>query len=239
VNSLAGRTILDSRNSSFPGRGPFCSAWTLDSGSVVYIFVFAGAAALITVYLWNHDRKLLESRVKAVQGGEGEESKVDSGLCSLAFIATLYFLPRRHFLWSRVPWFHCLGDALVALGSLRLHRLQGEYLYSATIEVAAATGHLHRTIRDRSSSHVRRCAAHAFATHCSRIVVGLTMFIPWLWSLFYDFAMRRFFCKELPATENIAEGQFHLVPYIWYLASVDPGPGAPYLDCNWLRHRHA
>src|SRR5580658_228240 len=100
----------------------FAPAWTLDFRQAwLYLCIFMLASALITFYLWTHDPRLLERRVKAGPGAEKKVSqKLIQALASLAFIGTL-ILPSldRRFGWSHVPLVIVLaGDLLVALGFL-------------------------------------------------------------------------------------------------------------------------
>jgi protein-S-isoprenylcysteine O-methyltransferase Ste14 len=225
VNSLAGRTILGfTQLIVFLGVALFVPAWTLDFWQAwVYIFVFAGAAALITVYLWNHDRKLLESRVKAGPGAEKEKSqKLIQVFSSLAFIATLV-LPSldRHFLWSRVPLaFIVWGDALVALGFLAVFIVYKENTFtSATIEVAAGQ----RVISTGPYAIVRHpmYAGALLMLFATPIALGswwgLTMFIPMALVIVLRLRDEEIFLqKSLPGyREYCGKVRFHLVPYIW------------------------
>jgi protein-S-isoprenylcysteine O-methyltransferase Ste14 len=225
VNSLAGRTILGfTQLIVFLGVALFVPAWTLDFWQAwVYIFVFAGAAALITVYLWNHDRKLLESRVKAGPGAEKEKSqKLIQVFASLAFIATLV-LPSldRHFLWSRVPLaFIVWGDALVALGFLAVFIVYKENTFtSATIEVAAGQ----RVISTGPYAIVRHpmYAGALLMLFATPIALGswwgLTMFIPMALVIVLRLRDEEIFLqKSLPGyREYCGKVRFHLVPYIW------------------------
>lgn len=225
MNSLAGRTILGfTQLIVFLGVALFVPAWTLDFWQAwVYIFVFAGAAALITVYLWNHDRKLLESRVKAGPGAEKEKSqKLIQVFASLAFIATLV-LPSldRHFLWSRVPLaFIVWGDALVALGFLAVFIVYKENTFtSATIEVAAGQ----RVISTGPYAIVRHpmYAGALLMLFATPIALGswwgLTMFIPMALVIVLRLRDEEIFLqKSLPGyREYCGKVRFHLVPYIW------------------------
>lgn len=225
MNSLAGRTILGfTQLIVFLGVALFVPAWTLDFWQAwVYIFVFAGAAALITVYLWNHDRKLLESRVKAGPGAEKEKSqKLIQVFASLAFIATLV-LPSldRHFLWSRVPLaFIVWGDALVALGFLAVFIVYKENTFtSATIEVAAGQ----RVISTGPYAIVRHpmYAGALLMLFATPIALGswwgLTMFIPMALVIVLRLRDEEIFLqKRLPGyREYCGKVRFHLVPYIW------------------------
>ena len=225
MNSLAGRTILGfTQLIVFLGVALFVPAWTLDFWQAwVYIFVFAGAAALITVYLWNHDRKLLESRVKAGPGAEKEKNqKLIQVFASLAFIATLV-LPSldRHFLWSRVPLaFIVGGDALVALGFLAVFIVYKENTFtSATIEVAAGQ----RVISTGPYAIVRHpmYAGALLMLFATPIALGswwgLTMFIPMALVIVLRLRDEEIFLqKSLPGyREYCGKVRFHLVPYIW------------------------
>ena len=225
MNSLAGRTILGfTQLIVFLGVALFVPAWTLDFWQAwVYIFVFAGAAALITVYLWNHDRKLLESRVKAGPGAEKEKNqKLIQVFASLAFIATLV-LPSldRHFLWSRVPLaFIVWGDALVALGFLAVFIVYKENTFtSATIEVAAGQ----RVISTGPYAIVRHpmYAGALLMLFATPIALGswwgLTMFIPMALVIVLRLRDEEIFLqKSLPGyREYCGKVRFHLVPYIW------------------------
>ena len=225
MNSLAGRTILGfTQLIVFLGVALFVPAWTLDFWQAwVYIFVFAGAAALITVYLWNHDRKLLESRVKAGPGAEKEKNqKLIQVFASLAFIATLV-LPSldRHFLWSRVPLaFIVWGDALVALGFLAVFIVYKENTFtSATIEVAAGQ----RVISTGPYAIVRHpmYAGALLMLFATPIALGswwgLTMFIPMALVIVLRLRDEEIFLqKRLPGyREYCGKVRFHLVPYIW------------------------
>lgn len=142
MKSLAARTILGfTQLIVFLGVALFVPSWTLNFWQAwVYISIFAAASALITAYLWNCDRKLLESRVKAGPRAEKEESqKLIQLLASLAFIGTLV-LPSldRRYLWSHVPLVVVIvGGALVAFGFLAVFILYKENSFtSAAIEVA-------------------------------------------------------------------------------------------------------
>jgi len=55
------------------GVGLFAPAWTFDFWQAwVYILVFTASAALITLYLWNRDPRLLQRRLLAWKTKTGE-----------------------------------------------------------------------------------------------------------------------------------------------------------------------
>ena len=146
----------------------FVPAWTLDFWQAwIYLFVFAVSVALIIVYLWKKDPKLLERRVNVGPGAEKEKSqKRIQSFAAAAFIGTFLFpaLDRR-FSWSKVPFSVVMvGDVLVALGFFIVFLVFKENTYSAgTIEVVAdPESRFNRTVRVSSSSDVFRRARNAF-----------------------------------------------------------------------------
>lgn len=81
--------------------------------------VFFGSAGIITIWLWIHDKALLERRVKAGPGAEADPMQnLVQALAGLVFLAT-FAVPGfdRRFGWSDVPLaVSVAGDALLALG---------------------------------------------------------------------------------------------------------------------------
>jgi len=116
------------------GTFEFWQAW-------VYLAVFGGSAAAITVYLWNRDLALLERRVSGGPTAEHERSQqLIQVVASVAFVG-LYVVAGfdRRYGWSNVPTGVSLAaDVLVAVGFLIVFFVFRENTYtSATIEVAA------------------------------------------------------------------------------------------------------
>jgi len=142
MNILAGRTLLGfAQLLVFLGVALFVPAWTLDFWQAwVYLFIFIAASALITAYLWKHDPKLLERRVKAGPRAEKEKSqKLIQIFASLAFVGILVLPSFDHrYLWSHVPLFFVIaGDVLVVLGFLAVFLVFKENSFTAaTIEVS-------------------------------------------------------------------------------------------------------
>jgi protein-S-isoprenylcysteine O-methyltransferase Ste14 len=143
VNDLARKTLVGlAQFIGTLGILLFVPAWTLDFWQAwIYLFVFAVSVALITVYLWKKDPKLLERRVNVGPGAEKEKSqKRIQSFAAAAFIGTFLFpaLDRR-FSWSKVPFSVVMvGDVLVALGFFIVFLVFKENTYSAgTIEVVA------------------------------------------------------------------------------------------------------
>jgi protein-S-isoprenylcysteine O-methyltransferase Ste14 len=120
----------------------FGSAGTLDFWQAwVYLLVFMGSSALITVYLWRESPELLARRVNAGPTAEKQTSQqVIQLVASVAFIGCLVVPALDHrFGWSNLPlYFVILGDILVAAGFLIVLRVFQENAFTAaTIEVAA------------------------------------------------------------------------------------------------------
>jgi len=142
MNTLAGKTIVGFAQ-LIVGLGIFLfvPAGTLDFWQAwAYLFVFVASAALITAYLWKHDRKLLARRVNAGPGAENDATqKLIQAVASVAFISELIVPSLDHrFSWSVVPLFVAIaGDVLVALGFFVVFTVFKENTFAAaTIEVA-------------------------------------------------------------------------------------------------------
>ncbi len=143
MNNLAKKTIVGFLQ-LIVGLGVLlmAPAWTFDFWQAwVYLLVFATSTALITVYLWQKDRKLLERRVNAGPGAERVRSqKLIQLFAALVFIG-LFIVPSldHRFSWSHVPTSVVIvGDALVALGFLIVFIVFKENTFTAaTIEVAS------------------------------------------------------------------------------------------------------
>lgn len=119
----------------------FGFAGTLGDGRAwMTLAVFFGCAGIITVWLWVHDKGLLERRVKSGPGSERDPiQNVVQGLAGLIFLAT-FAVPGldRRFGWSHAPLAVSLaGDGLVAVGFLIVFLTFRENSFTAgTIEIA-------------------------------------------------------------------------------------------------------
>src|SRR5258708_22339965 len=90
--SLAGRTLRGFAQLVIVlGIALFAPAWTLNFWQAwVYLCVFSASAALITVYLWRKDPKLLERRVNAGPTAEKEKpQQLIQLIAAIAFIGIL------------------------------------------------------------------------------------------------------------------------------------------------------
>jgi protein-S-isoprenylcysteine O-methyltransferase Ste14 len=104
------------------------------------IAVFAGCSALITVWLWRHDKALLQRRVKAGPGAEADAMQnIVQALAGIVFLATIAVPGLDHrFGWSNVPLAGVFGgDTRVAAGLLIVFLVfRAKTFTSGTIEVA-------------------------------------------------------------------------------------------------------
>ena len=209
---------------AFMAAALFLPAWTLNFWQAwVYLSIFAAASALITVYLWKCDHKLLESRLKAGPRAEKEATqKSIQALASLAFIGTLV-LPSldRRFLWSHVALVCVMaGDVLVALGFLVVFFVYKVNTFtSATIEVAPGQ----RVISTGPYAFVRHpmyagALVMLFATPIALgswwgILMAIPMTLVIVLRLLDE---EKFLLRSLPGyAEYCIKVRFHLAPHIW------------------------
>ncbi len=116
------------------GRLDYWQAW-------VYLVVFMGSSALITVYLWRESPQLLARRVNAGPTAEKQRSQqVIQLVASIAFLGCLVVPGLDHRVgWSNVPTYVVvLGDILAGVGFLIVFLVFKQNAFTAaTIEVAA------------------------------------------------------------------------------------------------------
>jgi protein-S-isoprenylcysteine O-methyltransferase Ste14 len=115
-------------------------AWTLDYWEAwVYLFVFSGSCAIVTLYFLKHDTELIKRRVKAGPTAEREKTqKVIQSLANVAFILGILLPGLDHrFQWSQVPFSLVLAsDIFVLLGFIAVFFVFKENTYtSAIVEV--------------------------------------------------------------------------------------------------------
>src|SRR5262247_1040041 len=118
----------------------FLPAGTLDYWQAyLFMAVFAGASAAITVYLAIKDPELLERRMKAGPTAEKETTqKIIMVFALLGFVALLVLPSLDHrFMWSPVsPYVSLIGNFLVALGFLLVYFVIRENSYAdSTVQV--------------------------------------------------------------------------------------------------------
>ena len=102
----------------------------------IFLFVFLGCAAAITLYFLKHDPKLIESRLQAGPVAEKQrEQKIIQALAGFFFASILVIsgLDRR-FGWSDLSgWADLLGDGFVLLGYGVIFWVFRENTYAASV----------------------------------------------------------------------------------------------------------
>ncbi len=225
MDGLAGRTLLGfAQLVAFMAAALFGPAWTFDYWQGwAYVGVFAGSSALITAYLWKHDRQLLERRVKGGPAAENQPRQQLIQVCaSLAFIGILV-LPSldRRFAWSHVPVAVAVaGDVLVALGFFAVFLVFKENTFTAaTIEVAAD-----QRVIDTGPYRIVRHPMYAgalvmlFGTPLAlgsgwgeAFFIALALVI--VWRLLDE---EKFLSKNLPGYERYcAKVRYRLIPFVF------------------------
>jgi protein-S-isoprenylcysteine O-methyltransferase Ste14 len=202
----------------------FVPAGTFDYWQAyVFMVVFVGGSAAITVYLAIKDPQLLERRMNVGPTAEKEPTqKIIMVFALLGFIALLVVpaLDRR-FMWSSVlAWVCVIGDLLVALGFLLVYFVIRENSYAAsTIQVAEE-----QTVISTGPYSVVR---HPMYAGVLPLLIGtplalgswwglgaLILFMPALiWRLLDE---ERFLHKHLQGyTEYTRKVRYRLVPFVW------------------------
>jgi protein-S-isoprenylcysteine O-methyltransferase Ste14 len=202
----------------------FVSAGTLDFWQAyVFMAVFVGGSAAITVYLAIKDPKLLKRRMKAGPRAEKEPTQKIIMVFALLGFVSLLVVPAldRRFMWSSVPpWVSVTGDLSVALGFLLVYFVIRENSYAAsTIQVTEG-----QTVISTGPYAVVRHPMYAGALP---LLIGmplalgswwglgaLMLFMPALiWRLLDE---ERFLHKNLPGyTEYTRKVRYRLVPCVW------------------------
>jgi len=187
------------------------------------IGVFAGCSGLITVWLWGHDKALLERRVKAGPGSEPDPMQnVVQGFASVVFLGTLVVPGLDHrFGWSHVPTLVVVaGDGLVALGFLVVFLVFRANTFTAgTIEVAADQ----RVIDTGPYALVR----HPMYAGALVLFVGMPLALASWWGLVIAAGIvpvlgwrltreEAFLCNHLPGYADYRRRvRFRLAPMVW------------------------
>ncbi len=225
MSSLAGRTLLGFAQLVIAlGVALFAPAWTLNFWQAwVYLFVFIASSALITVYLWQKDPKLLERRVNAGPTAEKEKpQQLIQLVAAVAFIGILVVPALDHrFGWSNVSVaIVIVGDILVALGFFIVFLVFRENTYTAaTIEVAADQ----RVISTGPYALVR----HPMYAGALLMLCGTPLALASWWGLLMFVAMtvvivlrlleeERFLAQKLPGyTAYCEQVRYRLIPRVW------------------------
>jgi protein-S-isoprenylcysteine O-methyltransferase Ste14 len=189
----------------------------------VYLCVFTVSAAFITLYLWRHDRKLLERRIDAGPGAEKERiQKFLQLLASFIFMGAMIVPSLDHrFSWSTVPLTVVVaGDLSVAVGFLIVFVVFKENTFTAA------------TIAVTPDQRVVSTGPYAVVRHpmySGALVMlfgtplalgswwGLLMFIPMIFTIAWRARNEeRYLFKYLPGYEEYCRTvRYRLVPFVW------------------------
>jgi protein-S-isoprenylcysteine O-methyltransferase Ste14 len=189
----------------------------------MYLSIFTGASALITVYLMRRDPALLERRMSGGPMAEKQRAQKFIVLCtSIGFIALLVVPAFDHrFGWSTIPFGGVVfGDVLVAIGFYFIFLVYRENTFtSATIEVAENQ----RVISTGPYAIVR----HPMYASASLYLLGTPLALGSYWAFIAIAAMipfliwrlldeERFLAKNLSGYDEYRRQVRHrLVPYLW------------------------
>ena len=198
------------------GSAHYWQAW-------IYLLLFFGLSAAITLDLMRRDPALLERRMKG--GPTAERRPVQRVImlgASLGFVGLLV-LPALdfRFKWSVVPLAGvAIGDILFAIGFGFIARVYRENTYtSATIEVAAgqrviATGPYAVVRHPMYASALLYLAGTPLALGSYWGLVALVFMLPFLlWRLIDE---ERLLARDLPGyTEYQKRVRYRLVPGLW------------------------
>ena len=189
----------------------------------VYLAIFMGASALITVYLMRRDPALLERRMSGGPMAEKQRAQKFIMLCtSIGFIALLVVPAFDHrFGWSTTPFGGVVfGDVLVAIGFYFIFLVYRENTFtSATIEVAEnqkviSTGPYAIVRHPMYASASLYLLGTPLALGSYRAFIAIAAMIPFLiWRLLDE---ERFLAKNLSGFDEYRRQVRHrLVPYLW------------------------
>jgi protein-S-isoprenylcysteine O-methyltransferase Ste14 len=194
----------------------FWQAW-------VYLILFYVSAALITIYLWKKDPKLLESRVEAGPGAEKEKTqKIIQVFASILFFAVLIIPSLDHrFGWSDVPLYIVIfGDFLVALGFFLVFLVFRENTFAAAT-IKLSTGQ--KVITTGPYSIVR----HPMYSGALTLLLGTPLALGSWWGVltlipFTVIIILRLLDEEKFLSENLPgynkycqKVRYRLIPFLW------------------------
>jgi protein-S-isoprenylcysteine O-methyltransferase Ste14 len=202
----------------------FAPVWTLGYWQAwVYLSIFAASSALITLYLWKNDPKLLERRTRAGHRAENEQiQKLIQLLASFVFVCAMVLPSLDHrFAWSSVPVSIVVaGDVLAALGFLIVFRVFKENTFAAAA-IAVTSGQ--RVVTTGPYSIVR----HPMYSGALVMLFGTPLALGSWWALAMFIPMtlliawracdeELFLLKNLSGYREYCQAvRFRLVPFLW------------------------
>ncbi|HMK66363.1 MAG TPA: isoprenylcysteine carboxylmethyltransferase family protein [Thermodesulfobacteriota bacterium] len=202
----------------------FIPAWSLHYWQAwVFLSVFMGTSALITLYLMRFDPALLQRRMKGGPTAEGRPVQkfimlwASLGFISLLVIPAVDF----HFKWSAVPvGVVVLGDWLVVVGFYFIFLVYRENPFSsATIEIAEgqrviSTGPYALVRHPMYASALLYLIGMPLALGSYWGLLGLAVMMPFLiWRLLDE---ERFLAKNLSGYQEYQKRvRYRLIPFVW------------------------
>ena len=189
----------------------------------VYLSIFTGASALITLYLMRMDPALLERRMSGGPTAEKRPIQKFIMLCTSISFITLLVVPSldHRFKWSTVPLSGVVaGDVLVAIGFCLIFVVYRENTFtSATIQVAEnqkviSTGPYAIVRHPMYAGGALYLLGTPLALGSYWGLVPLAAMMPFLlWRLFDE---EHFLARNLQGyTEYQKRVQHRLVPFVW------------------------
>ncbi len=202
----------------------FVPAGTLDYWQAwTFLTVYFALSLAITLYLMQHDPRLLARRMRGGPTAEKETTqKIIMSFVSLGFIGLLVLAALDHrFAWSHMPPYVALaGDGLVILGWLAIFFVFKENSFtSATIEVAPDQ----RVISTGPYALVR----HPMYAGALVMLLGIPIALGSWWALLVVVAMmpaliwrlsdeERILARNLPGyVEYQRTVRYRLIPHVW------------------------
>jgi protein-S-isoprenylcysteine O-methyltransferase Ste14 len=202
----------------------FVPAGTLDYWQAwTFLTVYFALSLAITLYLMQHDPRLLARRMRGGPTAEKETTqKIIMSFVSLGFIGLLVLAALDHrFAWSHMPPYVALaGDGLVMLGWLAIFFVFKENSFtSATIEVAPDQ----RVISTGPYALVR----HPMYAGALVMLLGIPIALGSWWALLVVVAMmpaliwrlsdeERILARNLPGyVEYQRTVRYRLIPHVW------------------------
>ena len=202
----------------------FIPVWTLRYWQAwVLLTVFFVSGGLTTLYLWRHDRKLLERRASGGPTAEKEKSQqLIQLIAGLGFVGLLIVPALDHrFMWSHVPTIvNILGDALILFGEFAIFIVFKQNTFaSATIELAPEQHVI--------STGLYGIVRHPMYAGAFFLLVGIPLALGSWWGLLVIVAMmpaliwrlideEKFLVKNLPGyAEYRTRVRYRLIPFVW------------------------
>ena len=188
----------------------------------VYLAIFTGASAGLTLYLMKTDRALLERRLSAGPTAEQRPAQrvimlgVSAGFIGLLLVPAL----DHRFSWSAPPGIIVAGDVLVVIGFFFIALVFRENTFtSATIEIAEnqkviATGPYAIVRHPMYASAFLYLLGTPFGLGSYWGLVPIAVMIPFLiWRLFDE---ERLLARELVGYREYQERvRYRLLPFVW------------------------